>query len=104
MIVMVVFAAYGALLYAESIVGYLKSRRQWPLVAGIVSGTILMSAAWMLQRGIQGGASIGLGATAAMLGNFSSRYRKTKDFVPSGFMMVISALAVAIVASQVFRH
>ena len=100
----VVFAVYGALLYAEAVAGYLKSRGTWPLVAGVVSGTILMSAVWMLQHDIPVGASIGLGATAAMLGSFSSRYRKTKAFIPAGLMAVVSALAVAILASQLFRR
>jgi len=100
----VVFAVYGALLYAEAVAGYLKSRSKWSLVAGIVSGTILMSSVWMLQHDVPIGASIGLGTTAAMLGSFASRYRHSKSFIPSGLMMVVSAVAIAILASQLFHR
>ena len=104
MIVASVFLVYGTLLYIEAGLDYRSSRNRQSLIAGIVAGSILVTAAVLVWLPVQEqiGASIGVGATLAMVGNFGSRFTKTKKFVPAGLMLAISVVALGILATQVF--
>ena len=104
MVVAVVFLVYGILLYIETGVGYRSSGNRQNLISGIAAGSILMIAAILVgfQLQQQLGASIGVGATLAMVGNFGTRFSKSKKFVPSGLMLAISVVTLGILATQVF--
>jgi uncharacterized membrane protein (UPF0136 family) len=106
MIVAGVFLVYGIILYIEAGVAFRSSGNRQVLIAGIVSGTILLTAAVLVgfQLQVQIGASIGVGATLAMLGNFASRLMKSKKFMPEGVMVAISVVALGILATQVFSN
>jgi uncharacterized membrane protein (UPF0136 family) len=106
MIVASVFLMYGLLLYAEAGISFQRSQNRQLMIPGVVAGTILLVAAVLVgfQMQVQVGASIGVGATLAMLGNFGARLTKTKKFMPAGLMMVISVVAVGILATQVFTR
>ena len=106
MIVASVFLVYGIILFVEAGVEYRSSGNRQSLIAGIVTGTILVTAAVLVgfQMQVQVGASIGVGATLAMLGNFGSRFTKSKKFMPAGLMLAISVVTLGILATQVFRN
>ncbi len=101
-----VFLVYGIILCIEAGAGYRSSRNRHQLIAGILVGTILLVAAALVGFQIrpQLGASIGTGATLAMLANFGSRYAKSKKFVPAGLMLAISVVALGILVPQVFSR
>lgn len=106
MIVAAVFLIYGVILYVEAVLSYQGSGNRQPLLPGIVSGTILLTAAVLVgfQLQVQIGASIGVGAALAMLGNFASRFMKSKRTMPDGVMLAISFVVLAILATQVFSR
>ena len=106
MIVASVFLVYGTILYIEAGVGYRSNGERQTLIAGIVSGTILFVAAALVEFHMkeQIGASMGVGVTLAMLGNFGSRFRKSKTFMPAGLMLAVSVVALGILATQVFSN
>jgi uncharacterized membrane protein (UPF0136 family) len=106
MIVAAVFLIYGIILYVEAVFSYQGSGNRQPLIAGIVSGTILLAAAVLVgfQLQVQLGASIGVGAALAMLGNFGSRFMKSKKVMPDGVLLGISVVVLGILATQVFSR
>lgn len=98
-----VFLIYGAILFIEAGLGFRSSGNRQALSTGIVAGSILIVAAALVgfQLQVQIGASVGVGATLAMLGNFGSRLSKTKKFVPEGLMLAVSVVVLGILATQV---
>ena len=106
MIVASVFVVYAIILYIEAAVGHRSSGNRQTLIAGIVSGTILVVGAVLVGFKLQEqiGASIGVGTTLAMLGNFGSRFTKSKKFLPAGLMLAISVVTLGILATQVFGN
>ena len=106
MIVAAVFLIYGIILFVEAGVAYQGSGNRQPLIPRVVSGTILLTAAVLVgfQLHVQLGASIGVGATLAMLGNFASRFLKSKKTMPDGVMLAISIVVLVILATQVFSR
>jgi uncharacterized membrane protein (UPF0136 family) len=106
MIVAAVFLIYGIILFVDVGLAYQSSGNRQPLIAGIVSGTILLTAAALVgfQLQVQLGASMGVGATLAMVGNFGSRFMKSKRAMPDGVMLAISVVVLGILATQVFSR
>jgi uncharacterized membrane protein (UPF0136 family) len=96
MIVVVVFVVYGLLLYAEAGMGYRQNGARSTLIAGIVTGTVVIAAAAFVVMQVPAGASVGLGVMLAMMAVFGSRYMRTRAFMPSGVMFVASLIALGI--------
>ena len=79
---------YGVLLIAGGIMGWSRKRSTISLVAGGMSGLIVLSAAFFYSRlGLFVLASMALGLMAV----FFNRYISSKKFMPAGFMTLASA-------------
>jgi uncharacterized membrane protein (UPF0136 family) len=100
MVVVVVFIVYGLLLFVDAGVEYRRTRGTPGLIAGLCSGTIAIAAGVTLLLGFPIGASIGIGLLLAMMAVFASRYLKTRAFMPSGLMFMISLIAAGAIASR----
>jgi len=97
-----VFVMYGLLLFVEAGLTYRKTGGRPSLIAGMISGALLMLSATLILAEVAIGPSIGLGVTLAMLGNYGSRYSKTRIFMPAGVMLGASVVALAILFTQMF--
>ena len=89
---------YILLLLAGGLIGFLKAGSKVSLITSAVSAAALIVTAipGLLGPGLARGAADVI--MAALLVVFSIRLGKTKKFMPSGLMLVITALALA------FRH
>jgi len=100
MVVVVVFIVYGLLLFGDAGFGYRRTGGTPGLIAGLCSGTVAIAAGVLLMLGFPIGVSIGIGLLLAMMAVFASRYLKTRAFVPSGMMLMISFVAAGAIASR----
>jgi uncharacterized membrane protein (UPF0136 family) len=97
-----VFGGIGILSAGGGFMGFKKAGSKASLVAGSVSGAVLIGAAALLA---QGSTTLGLslaGLTClALAGRFIPAYLKTKKFMPQGIMALLSGagLLVAILAA-----
>jgi uncharacterized membrane protein (UPF0136 family) len=90
--------AYGALVLAGGLAGFLKARSRPSLIAGLVSGALLLGAGILMQRGNPAG-WIGAMVVAAALGAFfGGRWLKGRKFMPAGMMVLASVAALALLA------
>ena len=90
--------AYGALVLAGGVLGFVKARSRPSLIAGIAAAALLLCAgALMLQDRREGwiGAMIVAGLLLAF---FAARWLKGRKFMPAGMMVLVSAAALALLA------
>ena len=89
---------YILLLLVGGLIGFLKAGSKVSLITSAVSAAALIvtNIPGLLEPGLARGAADVI--MAALLVVFAIRLGKTKKFIPSGLMLVITALALA------FRH
>jgi uncharacterized membrane protein (UPF0136 family) len=89
---------YILLLLAGGLIGFLKAGSKVPLITSAVSAAALILTAipGLFGPGLARGLADAI--MAVLLVVFAVRLGKTKKFMPSGLMLVITALALA------FRH
>lgn len=93
---------YGFLVFAGGIFGYLQAKSLASLIAGGVSGLILLVAGGYLWQGSMPAAFVA-GAIALLLSLFFAyRFSTTGNFMPGGLMLALSFVAVVILVYGVF--
>ncbi len=94
------FIIFGLLTIAGGIMGYVKAGSTASIIAGSLSGILLLLAAFLLPNYFAFG--LGLAALVSLLlaGRFVPAFIKTSSFMPAGLMSVLSVigLIVAILA------
>ena len=86
------FIIFGLLTIIGGVIGYLRAGSMASIIAGSVSGLLLLLAAFLLP----GNAVAGL----ALAGRFVPAFLKSGDLMPAGMMSVLSVIGIimAIVA------
>lgn len=92
---------YASLVAAGGIIGYVKAQSKASLSSGLVSGTALAIAGWlMIQRHYLAGLTLATCLAIALLIVFLLRFQKTDKFVPAGLMAVISLLITLVLVVE----
>ena len=89
----VLIALYAAVVFAGGLMGYLKAGSKVSLISGVASAVLLAAAFWRAQSyGVQG---LWMAACVAGLLTivFLIRFLKTRSFMPSGMMLLLSLIA-----------
>jgi uncharacterized membrane protein (UPF0136 family) len=85
------FAVFGLLTGVGGAVGFLKAKSRASLIAGGVSGLLLLVAAWLMQSGqTLPGCALGGLLSLALLGRFGPAFAKQKKFMPAGLIAVLA--------------
>ena len=91
---------YAALMFVGGVLGYRLSGSRASLIAGTASAALLAGAFVLAQSG--SGPSAGLWCASlvalALSAVFAARFSKTKKFMPSGMLLVVSVLALGFFA------
>ena len=94
------FLIFGILTIAGGVVGFLKAGSVPSLVAGAISGILILVGAWLLPERPAPGLILELVVALLLLGQFLPKFLRTGKAMPAGMMSILSAIAVvmAIVA------
>ena len=99
-----VLVIYAVLMLLGGLMGYRTAGSKASLIAGIASSVALFGAlAWSRSRPASGfiaGAVVALALTVV----FGIRLAKTGNFMPAGMLMVVSVLALMVLALAGFRN
>jgi uncharacterized membrane protein (UPF0136 family) len=81
---------FGALTMGAGVMGYVRAKSRPSLIAGGVSGVLLLLAGYLIgSSSVTGGLLLGLLQSAALAARFVPSFRKTRAFLPAGLMALL---------------
>jgi len=85
------------------VIGFKKANSRASLIAGGVSGLLLLAAAGCVAAGLGTlGFSLGGGVSVLLASRFVPAYLKTKKWMPQGMMAVLSGMGAAAAGAGLF--
>jgi uncharacterized membrane protein (UPF0136 family) len=96
----VYFILFGVLTIAGGIVGYVKAGSVASIVAGSITGVLLLVAAFLLPEHRAAGLATALVVSLLLAAQFVPKFLQTGRMMPAGMMSILSVIGViaAIVA------
>ncbi len=94
---------FGVLTIAGGVMGFVKAKSRPSLIAGSVSGALLVLAGYLVGTSGRIGLFLGLGVSAALAARFVMTYRKSKKLMPAGLMAVLGIVGVALTVAALAR-
>ena len=74
------------------IFGFVKAKSKASLIAGVLSGVLLLVSYFISSDNPNNGLLIGLGITSLLAITFAIRLAKTKKFMPSGMLLILTII------------
>ena len=99
----VYFIIFGLLTIAGGIVGYVKAGSVISIVAGSISGLLLVVAAFLLPDHKTAGLIIALLVSLLLAGQFVPKFFSTHKVMPAGLMSVLSVLGIVVAIAAWLR-
>jgi uncharacterized membrane protein (UPF0136 family) len=90
----VYFFVFGILTIAGGIMGYVKARSVISIVAGLITGLLLMAAAYILSERRELGLGIAFFTSLLLALQFIPRVLRTRRLVPGGIMSLLSVVGM----------
>ena len=88
---------YGMFCEIGGIIGFIKVKSTASLIAGGISGLILLICAWLLHQGSRLGAIGSLVVAVLLGGRFLMTWLRTKKLMPDLLMIAFSAVTLMVV-------
>ena len=94
------FLIFGLLTIAGGIIGYVKAGSAPSIIAGSITGILLIVAAWLLPEHRAAGLATALVISLVLAAQFVPKFIRTGKVMPAGMMSILSVigLVVALVA------
>jgi len=94
------FIVFGALTIAGGIVGYVKAGSMPSIIAGSITGVLLLIAGSLLPEHRAAGLATGLVISLLLAAQFIPKFLRTGKAMPAGIMSILSVIGItmAIVA------
>jgi uncharacterized membrane protein (UPF0136 family) len=99
----VYFIIFGILTIAGGIVGYVKAGSVISVIAGSISGILLLVAAWLMPDRQAAGLIIALVVSVLLAGQFVPKFFSTHKVMPAGLMSVLSVLGIVVALAAWLR-
>lgn len=94
---------FGMIMIAGGVVGFVQAKSRASLIAGAISGLLLLVAGWLVGREDHGGMVLGLLVLAALAGRFGIAFKKTPKVMPTGLILLLSIVGIALSAVALAR-
>jgi uncharacterized membrane protein (UPF0136 family) len=94
------FLIFGALTIIGGVIGYVKAGSLPSIIAGAITGVLLLVAAWLLPSNRMIGLLTAFVVSLLLAAQFIPKFIRTGKVMPAGLMSILSAIGiiVAIVA------
>ncbi len=90
------FIIFGLLTIAGGIMGFVKAGSTASIIAGSISGILLLLAAFLLPGNLVAGLALAGVVSLLLAGRFLPVFLKTQAFMPSGMMAILSVIGVIV--------
>jgi len=90
----VYYFVFGLLSIAGGVMGYVTKQSMASLVAGGISGLLLIAAGVLIATKTQPALILGLLISLALAGRFVPAFTKTQAFMPAGLMSILSVIGI----------
>jgi uncharacterized membrane protein (UPF0136 family) len=90
------FIIFGLLTIVGGVMGYVKAGSTASIVAGSISGILLLVAAYLLPEHLAVGLAVAALVSIALAGRFVPAFIKTGHVMPAGLMSVLSVIGVIV--------
>jgi len=88
---------FGAFTLGAGVLGYVRAKSRPSLIAGCVSGGLLLLAGYLLgSTSVTGGLLLGLVQSAALASRFVPKFSKTRTLMPAGLMALLSVGGIVV--------
>ena len=94
---------FGALTIAGGVMGFVKAKSRASLIAGGISGALLLVAGWLVSTGGRSGLVLGLVVALALAMRFVMTFKKSGKMMPAGMMAIASVVGVVLTAAALLR-
>jgi uncharacterized membrane protein (UPF0136 family) len=88
------FIVFGALTILGGIVGYLKAGSVASIIAGSITGVLLLVAAFLLPEHRMIGLATALIVSLLLAAQFVPKFLRTGRVMPAGMMSILSAIGI----------
>ncbi|MGZ4966279.1 MAG: TMEM14 family protein [Chthoniobacterales bacterium] len=88
------FIIFGLLTIAGGVMGYVKAGSVASIVAGSISGVLLLLAAFLLPQNIAAGLIVAAVVSILLAGRFVPAFLKTGKMMPAGMMAILSVIGI----------
>jgi uncharacterized membrane protein (UPF0136 family) len=94
------FIIFGLLTIIGGVMGYVRAGSMASIIAGSVSGILLLVAAFLMGNNAVAGLALAAVVSILLAGRFVPAFMKNGEFMPAGMMSVLSVIGIimAIVA------
>ena len=97
------FIVFGILTIAGGIIGYVKAGSMASIIAGSISGVLLLLAAWLMPEHQSAGLVVALVVSLLLAAQFIPKFFRTFKVMPAGLMSVLSALGIIVAIAAWLR-
>lgn len=98
------FIIFGLLTIAGGILGYVKANSTASLIAGAISGVLLLVAAFLLPGQVVAGLTIAIIVSILLAGRFVPAFFRSGKFMPDGIMAVLSVIGIVLAVAAWLRR
>ncbi len=88
------FIVFGVLTIIGGLIGYLKAGSTISLIAGAVSGILLLLAAYLMPGNLALGLGLALLVSLLLAGRFVPNFIATGKIMPAGMMSILSVIGI----------
>ncbi|MEY2545636.1 MAG: hypothetical protein QOG48_753 [Verrucomicrobiota bacterium] len=88
------FIIFGVLTIAGGIVGYFKAGSVISIIAGSITGILLLISAWLLPEHLVAGVTIALITSLLLAAQFVPKFLRTGKAMPAGLMSILAAIGI----------
>lgn len=95
---------FGVLTIAGGVMGFVKAGSNASLIAGGISGALLLVAGYLIGAGkVQPGLILGLVLSLALAGQFVPKFFSTHKLMPAGMMAILGVLGLVLTAMSLVK-
>jgi uncharacterized membrane protein (UPF0136 family) len=88
------FLIFGALTIIGGVIGYVKAGSLPSIIAGAITGILLLVAGWIMPTNRAAGLVVGLVVSLLLAGQFVPKFIRTGKVMPAGLMSILSVIGI----------